>query len=112
MLAPPGSAVVQITWTASPFRGDKFAAIWGPMAEAALDYGATSYAFLRSSDDRLLFNQFAAFESTLDFERYWLSEQVSEARAEATGMFSLPVVPVWHTVTGAGSRLLEQAHRG
>ncbi len=57
-----------------------------PVAEAALDYGATSWAFLRSKDDPNDFVQMASWRSKLDFDRYWYSEDVAERRAEAMGL--------------------------
>jgi hypothetical protein len=96
-----GQALVEILWIANPFRGDKFEAAWAPAAEAALRYGATEYAFFRSQEDRLRFTQLAFFDSKLDFERYWYSEEISDARVQASGLYQVPVVPVWHDVVGA-----------
>jgi hypothetical protein len=101
------SGVVQISWVANPFRADRFEAAWLPAAEAALDFGASSWAFFRSREDQLLFEQFAFFDDKLDFERYWFSEDISRARANAAGLFQVPVVPAWLGVVGAGS--VEQA---
>ncbi|MEA2407676.1 MAG: hypothetical protein QOE69_1795 [Thermoleophilaceae bacterium] len=69
---------VQIDWVANPFRGELVAAGWRPAAEAALDYGATSWSFFRSKDDPNDFVQMAAFESKPAFDRYWYSEEISE----------------------------------
>ena len=41
---------VEILWHANPFRGDKFAKVWEPAAEAALDYGASYWALLRAHE--------------------------------------------------------------
>jgi len=102
-----GSSVVEVRWIANPWRGDRFEELWAPVAEAALDYGATAYAFLRSKEDQAVFAQLAfGFESKLDWERYWLSEEVSEARTRATGLFQVPVYPEWQTLVGFGSRAL------
>ena len=98
----PDDSVVLILWHANPFRGDKFEDAWRPAAEAAIDYGATSWAFLRSKDDPLDFMQIASFASKTEFERYWYSEEIAEARAEAHGMYEVPLLPVWFRVTGAG----------
>jgi hypothetical protein len=97
-----GDIVVTILWHAVPFRGDKFEDAWRPAAAAALDYGATYWAFLRSKDDPLDFTQIAAFKDKKAFERYWYSEEISEARAEAHGMYEVPLLPVWFRVSGAG----------
>ncbi len=94
--------VVTILWHATPFRGDKFEDAWRPAAAAALDYGATYWALLRSKDDPLDFTQIAAFKNKKAWERYWYSEQISEARAEAHGYYEVPILPVWHRVVDAG----------
>ena len=95
-------SVVTILWHATPFRGDKFEAAWLPVAAAALDYGASQWAFFRSKDDPLDFTQIAVFPDKLAFDRYWFSEEVSEARAEASGYYQVPVLPLWHRVVAAG----------
>ena len=98
----PEESVVFILWHANPFRGDKFEDAWRPHAQSVLDFGATSWAFFRSKDDPLDFIQLASFESKLDFERYWYSEEISEARAEASGYYQVPVLPQWLRVVDAG----------
>ncbi len=103
-----GDVVVTIPWHIVPFRGDKFEEAWRPAAAAAIDYGATYWAFLRSKDDPLDFVQIASFESKLDFERYWYSEEISEARAEAHGMYQVPLLPVWFRVVGAGELVADE----
>ncbi len=97
-----GDSVVFILWHANPFRGDKFEDAWRPAAAAALDYGASWWAFYRSKDDPLDFTQVAIFEDKRQFERYWYSEQLAEARAEASGFFEVPVTPIWHRVVATG----------
>jgi hypothetical protein len=94
---------VVINWIANPFRGDKFEAAWAPAAELVTKYGATAWAFTRSKDDPLSFMQFAAFESKLDFERYWYSDEVSEARTNAVGLYQVPLTPVWFRTIGYGT---------
>ncbi|MDQ3936964.1 MAG: hypothetical protein M3340_20295 [Actinomycetota bacterium] len=98
----PDEKVVMILWHANPFRGDKFEDAWRPAAQAALDYGASSWAFIRSQDDPLDFIQLASFQSKMEFERYWYSEEISEARAEVSGLFQVPVLPQWLRVVDAG----------
>ena len=111
MIGQPGTRLVEINWVANPFRADKFAAAWRPAAEAALDYGATSWALLRSDEDPSHFKQLAVFEDKVAWERYWLSEEISEARAAAAGLFQIPILPEWHEVVGSAS-LAEQASAG
>ena len=106
-MAGLGGSVVEVRWIANPWRGDRFEAMWAPVAEAVLDYGATAFAFLRSKEDQAVFTQLAfGLETKLDWERYWLSEEVSDARARAAGLFQVPVYPEWQTLVGFGSRAL------
>ena len=94
--------VVTILWHANPFRGDKFEDAWRPVAAAALDYGATSWALLRSKDDPLDFTQTMTFPDKGAFDRYWFAEEIAEARAEVSGYFQVPVLPLYFRVVGAG----------
>ncbi|HKF80459.1 MAG TPA: hypothetical protein VKB17_06505 [Thermoleophilaceae bacterium] len=95
--------LVEIRWPINPFRGDKFAEGWLPIAEAALDYGASSWAFYRALDGRLDFIQHATFPSKADFERYWYSETVAEARTELAGCYQVPLLPTFWEITGSGA---------
>jgi hypothetical protein len=99
--------VVTILWHVTPFRGDKFEETWTPAAAAALDYGATYWALMRSKDDPLEFTQIAQFKDKKTWERYWYSEEIAERRAEAQGTFGVPVLPIWHRVVDAG-QLVEE----
>jgi hypothetical protein len=103
MIGKPGDNVVVINWVANPFRGDKFLAAWLPAAEAVLDYGATEWAFMRSSEDSQKFDQFAVFPDKTDFERYWYSQEIADIRAQASGLYQVPLLPVWWTVAGSGA---------
>jgi hypothetical protein len=94
--------LVTLLWHATPWRGDKFEEIWRPAAAAALDYGASWWAFLRSMEDPLDFTQMAVFQSKHAFERYWFAEEIADARATASGYFAVPILPIFHRVTGVG----------
>jgi hypothetical protein len=98
-----GPILIQIKWVANPFRGDAFEEIWLPVAEAALDYGATEWALYRNSDGRLDFLQEAIFRSKADFDRYWYSEEVAEARTKAAGIFQVPILPTYWEISGSGA---------
>ena len=100
--------LVEVRWAANPFRGDKFAEGWLPVAEAAVDYGAVSWAFFRANEGRLDFIQHAIFPSKADFERYWYSETVAEARTELSGYYQVPLLPTFHEIVGSGMTLEAQ----
>ena len=102
-----GAGCVEVIWIANPFRADKFEAAWRPAAEAVLKFGASGYLFLRAKEDQQRFTQLAFFDSKLDWERYWYSAEIADARAEAAGLFQVPVLPQWHGVVGAGSLTTE-----
>ena len=105
--------VMAIIWHANPFRGDKFEDAWRPAAEAALRFGATEWIFMRSVDDPLDFTQLAVFPGgKIDFERYWYSEEISEARAAASGLYQVPILPVFFRVSGTGELVQEPAGAG
>ena len=101
--APEDKVFVEIIWHANPFRGDKFAKVWEPAAEAALDYGASYWALLRAHEGGQDFIQHAIFDSQADFDRYWYSEEIAQARVGASGLYQVPVLPEYHTIVGAGA---------
>jgi hypothetical protein len=93
---------VEIPWHVNPFRGDRFEELWRPSAEAVLDYGATYWAFLRAQEGRLDFLQHAIFPTKLDFERYWYSEQIAQARTDVASLYQVPLLPAFYEIVGSG----------
>ena len=100
---------VHIPWAVNPFRGEKFAEAWVSAAEAALDYGAISWAFYRAVDGRLDFIQQAVFPSKAHFERYWYSERMAQYRIELAGCYQVPIIPTFWEVVGEGEAALSPA---
>ncbi len=99
----PSDGIVEITWHCAPLRADRFEEMWRPVAEACLEYGVLSFAFYRSTDDPWELKQVMTVADKLDFERYWYSEEVSEARSRAAGLFQVPVVPSYFHPVATGS---------
>jgi hypothetical protein len=95
--------LVEVIWHVNPFRGDRFAEGWLPVAEAVLDYGAVDWGFYRAIDGRLDFIQTASFPSKADFERYWYSETVAEKRVELAGYYQVPLLPAFFEIVGEGA---------
>lgn len=101
-MAGDGGSVIVIPWVANPFRGDRFEEMWLPRAEAVMRYGAHGWAFFRSKEGLLDFTQIAFFDTKLDFERYWYSDEMASARAEASGLYQVPILPEYHQIAGIG----------
>jgi hypothetical protein len=95
-------SMVIVNWIANPFRGDRLEEAWRPAAEAVTKYGAKAWAWNRSKDDPLSFMQIAVFEKKIDFERYWYSEETARARVAITGLYQVPLLPVWWECVGWG----------
>jgi hypothetical protein len=98
------AGTVVIPWYATGFRGDAFEAALNEAAAVALRYGATSYSVFRARDDRYKFQQFAAFESHLDWERYWEGPEMVDFRARHSSWYQIPVLYGWWDHT-AGSTI-------
>lgn len=94
---------VEVQWGITPFRSAKFVELWRPYAELAINYGATGYALFRCVEDDLIVRQYAFFETKPDWERYWNSRELREAREAASGMYQVPIVYLWHDVITQGS---------
>ena len=99
------AGVVHIPWYATGFRGDKLEKALGEAAALSTRYGATSYNVWRSQDDRYKFLMTVGFESKLDWQRYWDSEDMIRFRALSSGWYQVPVLYYWHdlVVTGHGA---------
>ena len=93
--------VCVLDWHVAPFRADRFLDVWEPAAARMPAFGAKSWSLIRSVDDPLAFRQTSVWENRSDFERYWYSDEIEEARAQAIGYYDLPILPAWHTVLAA-----------
>jgi hypothetical protein len=96
------AGVVHIPWYATGFRGDKLEAALADIAPVALRYGATSHSVFRYRDDRYKFLQTAAFETKLDWERYWFGPEFIDFRAIYSGFYQVPVVYGWTDLITSG----------
>ena len=73
----------------------------GPALERAPSFGATSFSLTRSEEDHLHFIQMTTWENRADFDRFWASDEVADAREAAGTWFNKPVYPVWHVLIAA-----------
>ena len=105
-----GQGVVFINWYSTVFRSDRFKDALAEFAPVALRYGATEYRVYRARDDIYKFVQMATFESKVDWERYWYSEEFSDWRAEHSSWYQVPIVYSWNDLVFHGS--LEHAANG
>ncbi len=96
------AGTVIVPWYATGFRGEDFERELEPVAAAALRYGATSYAIYRAQDDRYKFQQLAAFEDKLQWERYWSGPEMTHFRVTHSGWYQVPVLYGWWDKTAAG----------
>lgn len=96
------AGVVHIPWYATGFRGDELEAALAEIAAVALRYGATSYSVFRYRDDRYKFLQTAAFESKMDWERYWMGPEFVDFRVLSSGRYQVPVIYGWTDLVVAG----------
>jgi hypothetical protein len=93
--------VCTLDWHVTPFRADRFLDLWEPAAAKAPAYGAKSWSLIRSTDDPLAFRQTMVWESRSDFERYWYSDEIAQARATIIDLYDIPLLPSWHTLLAA-----------
>jgi heme-degrading monooxygenase HmoA len=93
--------VCTLDWHIAPFRADRWLERWEPAAARMPAFGAKSWSLTRSIDDPLSFQQTSVWESRADFERYWHSEEIEQARASVIDLYGLPLLPTWHTLVAA-----------
>jgi len=90
-----------INWHVNPWRADRWYQVWMPALERAPSFGATSFSLTRSEDDHLHFIQTTIWENRADFDRFWASDEIADAREAAGSWFNKPVLPVWHVLIAA-----------
>ena len=93
--------VCTLDWHIAPFRADRWLDLWEPAAARMPAFGAKSWSLTRSIDDPLAFRQTSIWESRADFERYWFSEEIEDARAAVIDLYDIPLLPAWHTLVAA-----------
>lgn len=94
--------LMTIEFQATPFRAKRFQELYEPAAARVLVYGATDYVFFRSVDDPDHFVHLSTWERREDFDRYWFSRDMQNARAEIAGLHNLPVMPHWNYLVARG----------
>jgi hypothetical protein len=97
------AGTVIVPWYATGFRGDAFETALNEVAATAIRYGASSYAVYRARDDRYKFQQLAAFEEHLDWERYWEGPEMTYFRTSHSSWYQVPVLYGWWDQTTHGA---------
>lgn len=90
--------VNNIDWHISPFRADRWLAIWQPALDRALAAGASASYLTRNIENPLHFRQVSVWESKDDFEAYWASDEITKLRIDAINYYHKPVLPTWHSL--------------
>ena len=96
------AGTVIIPWYSTGFRGADLESALNEVAATALRYGASSYAVYRARDDRYKFQQLAAFEEYLDWERYWESPEMTYFRTTHSSWYQVPVLYGWWDLSAHG----------
>lgn len=99
------AGTVIVPWYATGFRADSFEEVLGEVAATALRYGATSYGVYRARDDRYKFQQLAAFEHHLQWDRYWAGPEMTRFRTVYSSWYQVPVLYGWWDKTAGGELL-------
>ena len=96
------AGTVIVPWYATGFRADAFELALNEVAPVALRYGADSYAVYRASDDRYRFQQLAAFDEYIQWERFWEGPEMTYFRAKHSSWYQVPVLYGWWDLTAGG----------
>jgi hypothetical protein len=106
------AGTVIVPWYATGFRADAFEKDLGEVAATALRYGASSYAVYRSRDDRYKFQQLAAFEEYLEWERFWDGPEMVYFRAAHASWYQVPLLYGWWDLSAGGAVVGEPVTSG
>jgi hypothetical protein len=93
--------VNRLDWHITPMRADRWLDVWESAAAKMPAYGAKSWSLTRAIDDPLAFQQTSTWEKRSDFERYWFSEEIEQARAQIISYYDIPLLPTWHRLLGS-----------
>jgi heme-degrading monooxygenase HmoA len=95
--------VNRLDWHISPLRGERWLDVWEKAVVNCTAYGAKSWSLTRADEDSLSFQMTTVWESKGDFERFWFSREIEEAREATIGWYVIPILPTWHTLLAAES---------
>jgi hypothetical protein len=95
--------VVSVSWYATVFRQDSFAAEVARIAPVALRYGATQYQVHINSDDRYKITQMSWFTRKTDWYRFWDGPEMIEFRARNSGRYQIPIGYAWADQIASGA---------
>jgi hypothetical protein len=101
------AGTVIVPWYATGFRGEEFESELNEVAATALRYGASSYAVYRARDDRYKFQQLAAFDEHVQWERFWDGQEMTDFRVLHSGWYQVPVLYGWWDLTTSGGLITE-----
>lgn len=94
--------MAQIDYHLTPFRAEKFAALYRPIVPRVLAYGAVGYSLTRSEEDSDHFVHASLWEDREGFHRFWMSREMQEMRVKIIGLYAQPVLPSWATIIDRG----------
>ena len=97
------AGMVIIPWYATGLREKAFGEALEELAPTALRYGATSYAVYRSRDDHYKFQQMAAFNEHLDWDRYGEGPEMRGFKTRYAGWFQIPLLYSWWDELAVGA---------
>jgi quinol monooxygenase YgiN len=94
--------MVHIDYRLTPFRAERFAALYRPLVPRVLAYGAKGYSFYRSEEDSDHFVHASLWEDRAGFQRFWMSREMNLMREKIMGYYEQPVIPTWATILERG----------
>ena len=95
--------MAQLDFHVTPFRAERFAALYRPAVPRVLAYGAKGYFFYRSEEDSDHFVHASLWEDRAGFQRYWMSREMQDdAREGHRGSTCSPLLPSWATIIDRG----------
>ena len=95
--------VCRLDWHVSPLRGQRWLEVWEIAAAKCSAFWAKSWSLTRGDEDPLGFQLTTVWESKADFERFWFSRELEEAREATIGWYNIPILPTWHTLIASES---------
>ena len=94
--------IAQVDFHLTPFRAERFWSIYRPVVPRVLAYGAKGYQFYRIEEDADHFVHESTWEDRADFQRWWMSREMSLIREKIIGLYEQPVIPIWATILDRG----------
>ena len=94
--------MVQIDYHLTPFRAQRFAALYRPIVPRVARLRGEELLLLPLRGGLDHFVHASLWEDRAGFQRFWMSREMHDMREKVMGLYVQPLLPTWATIVDRG----------